>query len=191
MIAGHELVDDIGIDAETECNLAGLELLHADRRVDADADDGVGLLGRDFLDVHAAGSGGYDHDALGGTIKHESKVDFLVDVRAFFDVEARDELAGGARLVRDELAAEERFRRILDFLFVAAELDAAGLAARARMNLGLHDDDGGAEFAGAIRRLLGAVGETAARDRYAELGEKLFRLVLMNVHVWTSLGKVF
>ena len=69
----HELVDDLGIDAEAEGDFARLELLHADRRVDGDADDRVGLLGRDFLDVHAAGGRGNDHDALGGAIHDERR----------------------------------------------------------------------------------------------------------------------
>ena len=142
---------------------------------------------RDFLDVHAARGGCDDDDALGSTIHHEAEIDFAVDVRRFLDVEARNELAGRTRLMRHELAAEHELGRILDFLFVLADLDAAGLAAGARVDLRFHDD-GAAEFAGAIGRLLRAVGEAAARDRHAELREKLLGLVLMNVHVLDSLG---
>ena len=40
---GHELVDDLGINAEPKSDFAGLELLHADCRVDTDADDRIGL----------------------------------------------------------------------------------------------------------------------------------------------------
>ena len=41
--------------------------------------------------------------------------------------------------MRHEFAAEQELRRIRDFLFVLADLDAAGLAAGAGVDLRLHD----------------------------------------------------
>ncbi len=93
-----ELARSVGFDAETEGDFAGLEGLHADSGVDGHLDDGVGLAVRDFLDVHAAGGRRDDDDLLGGTVHDEGEIDLLVDVGRFLDVEARDELAGGAGL---------------------------------------------------------------------------------------------
>ncbi len=52
-----ELADDLRLGTETEGDLAGLEGLHADRGIDDDLDDRIGLAVRDLLDVHAAGGG--------------------------------------------------------------------------------------------------------------------------------------
>ena len=89
--------------------------------------------------------------------------------------------------MRHEFAAKKELRRIRDFLFVLADLDAAGLAAGAGMDLRLHDDSA-ADLAGAVGRLLGTIGKAAARDRHAELRKKFLGLILMNVHVLDLLG---
>jgi hypothetical protein len=170
------------IDAETVRHLARLERLHADRRVDDDADDGVGLRGRDLLDLHAACRRGDDDDALGAAVHDEREVELLGDVGRFLDVEARDKLAAGTGLVRHELLAEQVFRRALDLGVVRAHADAARLAARARMDLRLHDPLVAADLGGAIGRLLGAVGEAAAGDRNAVPMQQLLRLVFVDVH---------
>ena len=142
----------------------------------------VGLLGRDLFDLHAAGSRGNDHDALGGAVHDERQIDLLGDVDRFLDVEARHELAGGTGLVRRQLLAEHGFRGALDLVVGRADLDAAGLAAGARMDLRLDDPLAAADLGGAIGGLLGAVGEAAAGNRHAELRKKLFGLVLVNIH---------
>ena len=82
----------------------------------------------------------------------------------------------------DELLAEQGFGGALDLGVVRADLDAAGLAAGAGVDLRLDDPLAAADLGGAIGGLLGAVGEAAARDRHAELREKLLGLILVNVH---------
>ena len=115
----------------------------------------------------------------------------MVDVGRFLDVEARHELAAGAGLVRDELLAEQASAARSISRVGRAHLDAAGLAAGAGVDLRLDDPLAAADLAGAIGGLLGAVGEAAARDRHAELREKLLGLILVNVHVLDLPGRSF
>src|SRR5690606_18800 len=115
-------------------------------------------------------------------VHDERQIDLLVDVGAFLDVEARHELAGSPGLMRDELLAEQGFGRLLDLVVVAAQLDAAGLAARTRMNLRLDDPLGTADLVGSIGRLLGAIGQATARNRNPESRKQLLGLILVNVH---------
>ncbi len=75
-----------------------------------------------------------------------------------------------------------------DLVVVLADLDAAGLTAGAGVDLGLDDPTRAADLAGAIDGLLGAIGQTTARDRHVELREKLLGLVLVNVHGVDLLG---
>ena len=101
------LLDLRGGEAQGKGDFAGLEGLHADGGLDADAHDGVGLLFGDVLDFHAARGGGHDHHAFGFAIEHEAQIEFAGDGHAAFDIEAVDDLAGGAGLVRHQLLAEQ------------------------------------------------------------------------------------
>ena len=64
---------------------------------------------------------------------------------------------------------------------VGGQLDAAGLAPAAGLDLRLHHD-GGADPGGRGLRLLGGVGHLARQHGYAVRGEELLRLVLVQVH---------
>src|SRR5262249_1711243 len=85
-------------------------------------------------------------------------------------------------LVRDERHAEHVRRDLLRVLRRSRELDAAALAAAARMNLRLHDDDRSAETPRDVGGLRRAEPDLAARHRHAMLRENRFRLVLVDFH---------
>ena len=141
------------------------------------------LFRRDVLDLHAALRGGDDHHALRLAVEHEAQIELLGDGDAAFDIEAVDDLARGAGLVRDQLLAEEFVGGIEHFVLRAAELDAARLAAAAGVDLGLDDPELAADLARPVGRLLGAVGQRALGNGHAEAGQDFLGLILVNVHV--------
>ena len=61
-------------------------------------------------------------------------------------------------------------------------LDAAGFAAAAGMNLGFHHPNRTAQFLGALDRFIDGEGGHAARHRDAEFLQYGFRLILVNIH---------
>ena len=70
----------------------------------------------------------------------------------------------------------------LGLVGVVRELDAAGLAAAADLDLGL-DHDGEAELLGSLARLLRRGRMATLRHGHAVLGEELLALVFEQVHV--------
>src|SRR5262249_27477495 len=171
-----------GLEAEGERELARLEGLHADRRVDGEADQGLRPVAADVLDLHAAGGGGNDHHALALPVEHEAEIELARDLCGSLDIEAVDDPAPRAPLVRDPAPAQQLVGGGPHLVLVAAELDAAGLAAAAGMHLRLHDPALAADLAGAIGGLLRAIGEAAARHGHTELREQLLGLVFVDVH---------
>ncbi len=139
------------------------------------------LLG-DVFDFHAARGGGNNHDAFGFAVEHETQIEFAGDGDAAFDVETVDDFACGARLVRDQLLSEQLVGGVGDFILIATEFHAAGLAATTRMNLGFDHPELAADFAGAVGRLFGAVGQCALGDWHAKFCENFLGLILVNVH---------
>ena len=110
-----------------------------------------GVCSRDLLDVHAALGRAEDRDVLRGAVDEEREVELAVDLRARLDVEPLHDLALGAGLLGDEPHADHVGRGLLRLLGRLHDLDAAGLAAAARVHLRLHHD-GAADVA---RGLLG------------------------------------
>ena len=110
------------------------------------------------------------------------QVEFLVDQRAFFDVEPVDHLALGAGLMGHQRRTEDARRLAADVLDRFDDLDAAGLAAAARMYLRLDHPYRAAELVGRTLGLLDRKGRDAARHRHAELPQHRLGLVFVNVH---------
>ncbi len=140
---GHELSHLVLVQTQ--------EKSHAPRLVSREPDDGIevqamNLLRRvvgDLLDVHASLGRRHDGDSPRIAIEHEGEVELASNVEALLDVEAADNLALGAGLVRDERAAEHFVGELARFGgTVLRELDTAPLAATARVDLRLDDDDG-------------------------------------------------
>src|SRR4029079_12515329 len=82
----------------------------------------------------------------------------------------------------DEPLAEQCVGRFLDLMLGGAELDAARLAAPARMDLRLDDPFAAADVTRAIGRLLGTVSEAAGRHRDPETRQYFLRLIFVNIH---------
>ena len=79
-----------------------------------------------------------------------------------------------------DLHAEDRAGVLERLVGRLGELDAAGLAAAAGLDLGLDDDD--AELLSSGLRLVGSVGDDAQGDWYVVLGEELLRLIFHQIH---------
>ena len=134
---GLEFADLRTLEAEPEGELAALVGLQARRRVDVHAQDFLGRVLGDFFDVHAAGFGGDDGDAAALAIQRERKIDLAFDVRTRLDVHRFDRQAFGPGLFGDQPLAEHVGGGGTHGVEIARQLDAAGLAAAAGMDLGL------------------------------------------------------
>src|SRR5690606_38678222 len=181
----HELgrrLDLLALQAEAEGDPAGVMRLHAGGRVDGNLEDLLGVLGGNLLDLHAALGGGHHGDARGGAVDQEAQVELALDVAAFLDIEALDQLALGAGLVGHQGHAQHLAGLVLHVVQRLDDLDAAALAAAAGMNLGLYNPDGAAELAGDGHGLVGRKGDSAAGNGNAVFREQAFRLIFMDIH---------
>ena len=102
-----------------------------------------------------------------GAIERRAEIELAVDGEAFLDEQPRDLLAIGAGLIRDERLAEQLARDRLGFLGRLGELDAAGLAAAAGVNLRLDDRNGAAEPVGDVVGFFGCERHFPAGNRHA------------------------
>jgi hypothetical protein len=123
---------------------------------------------------------------LGLAVHHEREVQLALDGEALLDEQALDLLALGARLRGDEHLAEDVVGRGRGCFDALADLDAAGLAAAASVDLGLDDDELVAgvrdQLLGGRNGLLRRHAGDALRHRDAVLSVQLLRLILVNVH---------
>ena len=162
----------VGIEEEPQ--LHRLERHQPVARVDRHAHDLLGGLGRDLLDIDAAGRTHHEHRLARRPVHDDAHVRLAGDVgglgdehllhREPLDVHAQD----GAGLLPRVLGR-------------GAVLDAARLAAAAGMHLRLHHD--GLPVAGCDRlRLVRRGGDLARRHGDAVRAEDLLRLVFVDIH---------
>lgn len=201
----HALLKELTGEAEAEGDLAGLEGLQADGRVDVDLEDFLGVRVGDVFDFHAAFGRSDDHGLRGGAVEEDGEVVLVIapvgalaEVRGFGEVDGLDLAAGLARLGGHERVAEHRLG-VRDGLFLGgrelhAALEAVGegaLAAAARVDLGLHHDAArGVELGDGRVELADGRHRDAFRHRDAELLEELLGLVFVNVHERGRSGRV-
>ena len=93
----------------------------------------------DLFNVHAAFGRGEQRNPLRTAIHDHRHVHFFFDVRAIFDKQAAHLLTGCARLMRDELHAEDLAREFAHLLQRFRDLYAAAFATTTRMNLRFDD----------------------------------------------------
>ena len=166
--------DHVCGDAGLEGQPAAMEVLEAEQRVHVQACHGGGVLLGDRLDVHAAHAREHHHRLLGAAVEHEGRVVLLGDVRGLLDVQ----------LVHGQAAdvhAEDGLGVLLGLGAVVGQLDAAGLAAAADLDLGL-DHHGVAELLGRGHGRFDGLGGPSLGHGHAVLGEELLALVFEEVH---------
>ena len=171
---------EVAVEAGREGQPARLVALEAARRVDRLAVDLLGVLLGDLLDLHPAGRRGDQHRPPGRVVDHRAEVELAVDVDLLLDEHGVHGLAAGA-LDGDELRAEQRLRGGARLLDAVGELDPAGLAASAGVDLRLHHHLA-AELLGGGGGLVGGAGDLAARHGHAVAGEQLLGLVFVQLH---------
>jgi hypothetical protein len=166
--------------------------VEAARRIDGHFMDLFRVLRRDFLDVHAAFGRSHQGDALRDSVDDHADVELLLDVGALLDQQAPHLLSLRPRLVRDELHAEDLLRLVAHFVERFRDLDAAALAATARVDLRFDDPDAAAELLRRCDRLVDAERRDAAGRRDAELAIEVLALILVDFHrVFLRRGRVW
>src|SRR5690606_36231585 len=101
------LVNGFGGQFNRLGDLGGLLGGKADQRIDVVGNDLLGSGLGHFLDVHATFARGNEGHLLRCAVGDHGHVVFLLDVGAFFDVQATHLLAFGAGLVGNELHAQD------------------------------------------------------------------------------------
>ena len=150
--------------------------------VDRERHDLLGMGARNLFDVHAARGRNHEGDTRGLTVDQRRKIELAVDGRAFLDIEAVDLLAVRAGLMGHEDGAEQALGLLAHVLGRLHDLDAAGLAASAGMDLRLDDDDRRAEVLCCLDRLLDRESGLAPRHRHAEFPQHRLGLIFVDVH---------
>ena len=180
--------------------------------VDGDADDGVGIVGGDDLDLLAALGRGHDEGRRLGAVDDDGEVELARDGGLLLDEDVLHELALGAGLDGDEVLAEDAGGFLLGLRGGAREAHAAdavatdlalvvGRVGREALvhggGLGLGDeaalaapagvdlgldDDLAAELFGDGAGFRGGARDAPAGDLDAVLREERLRLVLVNLH---------
>ena len=178
----HELVHLALLEVELEGDVARLERAHRRCRRQRQADDLVGMLLGDLFDVHAAFGRGDDGDAAGRAVDQLRDIELARDVAALLDIDLLDLFALRAGLVGDQAAAQHLVGAGDHLLHGAADLDAAGLAAAAGMDLGLHHPDRTVQLLGDGLGLGRVVGDVAARHRHAIAPQQLLGLIFVDIH---------
>src|SRR5687767_11380167 len=117
-----------------------------------------------------------------GAIENQSEVELTVNVQPLFDQHSPNLTAFWSRLMGDEISADHFTSFLFGLLRVARQLDAAGFAAPAGMDLGFNDT--GAAAKPNCRRfgLFRRCGNFAPGNRNAVALENLFGLIFVNIH---------
>ncbi len=171
----------LALEAERVRELARLVRLQAPRGLERLLDDGIGVLRRDDLDLHAALPAHHHDGPADRAVERDPEVELLGDVQGLLDEDLLDLLPVRAGLVRHELHPEDLAGEGFRLLGALRELDAAALAAAPRVDLRL-DDGAPAELLRDPTRLFRRVRHAPAGGGDAEPAENFFRLVFVDFH---------
>jgi hypothetical protein len=143
-----------------------------------------GVFRGHFLDLHAAFRRRHEGVAPGAAVERDAEVELAGDVAALLEVDLAHFLARGPRLVGDQLHAHHLREDLAGLLRALGELDAAALAAPARVDLRFDDRDGIVlhQLARGGHRFVGALHQLAFGDRHAERAQDPLGLVLVDLH---------
>src|SRR5262245_10565495 len=145
------------------------------------AEDLLGAVRRHFFDLHATRLGSHHDVSAASTVQRDRQIELAVDGRRFFDEHLAHQDALGRCLWGLEPHAEDLSADRFGLGRRGGELDAAGLAPAAGVDLSLDDD----AAPNALRRrpAIGRpISDFTLRHRGPELAEESFGLVLVNLH---------
>ena len=148
--------------------------LEALERIDVEADECVGVVRRDLLDLDAALRREHEERLLRAAVERDREVVLLRDVGRLLDPERLDDVAA-------DVEADDVLGLLLCVRGVFRELDTAGLPAAAGQHLRL-DDDLAADLLRRRARLARRARHASFGDRDPELREELLALILEEVH---------
>src|SRR5262249_50589084 len=149
--------------AQSEGQIARLERLHADGRIDVFLQNLFGGPGRDLLDVHAAGGRGHEDQLRDSAVEQHSQIELLFDFQTLFDEQRAHGGAFGTGLMRDQFHSDHLFGQVVNVFHRAREFAAASLAAPASVDLRF-DDHRQPQFLGGLLSLGDRTRDPAARD---------------------------
>src|SRR5690606_1941278 len=153
-----------------------------------------GLFGNVFM-IHAPFGGVHDHIFSAATVQEVGHIKFVgLTVPWIIDILGDQYLVHlfslGRGLWRNQVHPDDTARQFLHFLQVLGQFHASSLATSPGMDLGLDDMPSGprllGELFGGIHRFLVVSGNYSPLDPYAKIGQNLFSLIFVKVHVWYS-----
>ena len=181
----HGRIQLRALQPQRERNLARLERLQAQARIDVLLQDRFRPLGCDLFNIHAARGRRHKNRFAFAAVDENAEIEFLLDRERLFNQQPAHNAAFGAGLVRDQRHAQDFAGEFAGFGQRLRDLDAAAFAAAAGMDLGLHDYArcaGVEQFFGRGLSLFARGCHGAARNRDAVLLQDAFCLILMNFH---------
>ena len=181
----HRRRDELRLQPQLEGDLARLEGLEADRRIDVLLDDRLRVLGRNLFDLHPAGLRGHEDRTRDRAVQQNAQIQFAGNRQRLFDQQPPHLLALRTGLVGHQLHPENLFRQFAGLRVALGQLHAAAHPAASRVNLRLHHHSGGPcahqVFGGALC-FLARLHHRAARHRHPILRKNGLGLVLVNFH---------
>ncbi len=176
------LLDGVARQPQRERQLASLEGLQAQGRVDADLEDSLGRLLGDLLDLHAAVLAHHQDGLARRPVDHQAQIELAADVEALLHQHAANLAAFRSGLMRDEPHPDHLLGRRLRLDRRLDDFHAAALAAAAGVNLGLDHAHAAAQPIGDLPGLFGRERHLALGNRHAVACKDGLRLILVNLH---------
>lgn len=179
-----EFANLLAREAQGKRAVASLERLHADQRVHFDLDDLFRGFFGDLLDFHTAFGGHHEHHALGTAVNHGAQVQFaLYRVHVFAHQHAVHRLTGGVGLIGHQIGADQGLGDFGGFFAALHHFHATCLATATGVDLGLHNGKLATQLVVSSGGFFRRVSQNALLHRQAVLGQQLFRLVFVQVHL--------
>ena len=141
--SGHQLYCRIHLlrfESKGKRQLASLERLKSNGRIDRLLKNGIRIPGRNLFDLHASCPRGHEDQLGGRAIKHYAQVKFALDGQSLFYQETFYLLPLRPRLVCYQLHAEDLGSELFGLFGSLGQFHAPTLAASASVDLCFHDD---------------------------------------------------
>ena len=170
----RELPYLLALEAERKGHGAALKRLRAGGGVDAGAQNQFRRVGSHLLDLDAAFGGGHHHHPAAGAIHHRAEIELAGDGGRLLDEDAAHGLPGGIGLHGDQTLAQPAGGELAHRIEALHQLDAAGLAAPAGVNLHLAHPSVAAERFGGANRLAWRLRRGASGNRQPKSRNSVF-----------------